>query len=110
MKENEIKGHLSQTPEYHKRIGSSGSGFENLIEGKLRPDISFGEQMTREALKKYYDFQLDGVCQGLRLPPEGRTIVMSVAQGFEADLSYLESRGIDITDAKLAFEKFRKLG
>lgn len=110
MKENEARGGLSYTPNDHRKIGSSGSGFEYLIKGQVKPDVPFGEQMTDEALKKYYDYQLGGVHCYFNLTSEQRKMVWSVAEGFELDLPYLESRGINTREAKSVFEQLKKLG
>lgn len=107
--EREKRGNLSETKAHHLRIRSSGSGFEDLIEGRVDPDIPYGEQMTPEALKRYYDQQLKGVRMYLDLTPEQRRMIMSVAEGFERDLAYLADRGIDTTDAKLVFEKLKAI-
>ena len=109
MTNNERKGHLSLTRNDHLSIGSTGSGFEDLIEGELNPDIPYGEQMSTEALQKYYDDQLGGVRLYFSLTVDQRAPIMSVAEGFEADLPYLRGRGVDTADAELAFEQLRAL-
>ena len=109
MVENRIRGGLSYTPEDHRKAGSSGSGFEHLIKGELKPAVSFGEQMTDDALKEYYNLQLGGTRLYISLTPEQLAkINMGVARKFEADLPYLEGRGVDTTDAKLVFEQLKK--
>ena|SRR3989344_830586 len=107
MTNNERRGSLSYTLEDHHKMGSTGSGFEHLIEGNIRPDIPLGEQMTVEALRNYYDHQVEGVRRYFSLTPEQRASIMSVAEGFEADLPYLEGKGIDTKDAKSVFEELR---
>lgn len=104
---NEKRGSLSFTLAEHHKMGSTGSGFESLIQPPLKPDVPYGEQMTPGALQKYYEGQLGGLRMYFSLTPEQREMIMSVAEGFEADLPYLKSRGIDVQDAMTAFEQLK---
>jgi hypothetical protein len=106
MVEDRMRGGLSYTPNDHRQLGSSGSGFEYLIKSPLKPDVPFGEQMSDEALEKYYNLQLNSTRLYLSLTPEQLArIQMGLVKKFKEDLSYLESRGIDTTDAKLVFKQ-----
>ena len=100
---------MSETPNYHKSIGSSGFGFEHLIQHPIQPDVPYREQMTIQGLQDYYNRQLKGVQRYLTFDQETREMVMYTAHRFEADLPYLEDRGIDTRKAKDVFEKLRKL-
>lgn len=107
--ERERRGNLSETKAHHLQIGSSGSGFEDLIYGRVDLNIPYGEQMSPEALQRYYDGQLKGVRMYFDLTSEQRAMIMSVVEGFEADLPYLATRGIDISEATLVFERLKAI-
>jgi len=103
----EIRGHLGMSLEDHREMGSGGSGFEYLIEGEVQPDIPYGEQMTDGALEQFYRYQLRGVRTVVELPSEQRKKLegmKGVFLRFKADLDYLESRGVDISEARELFE------
>ena len=109
MVEEEIRGGLSYTPNDHRKMGSSGSGFGHLIEGKPKPDVPYGQQMTDEALKEYYNYQLDGLRMYLELTPEQLAkIQMGLVKKIQADLPYLEGRGVNTVEAKLVLEKLKE--